>query len=95
MTIQQINLQNVFDSAFAGISQVREAYTPHLTPREVGVIKTVSTGIARVAGLPGVGFEELVSFPGDVLGIAFNIDEDGVGVVLLGDYQHLHTGDEV
>ena len=95
MTIQQINLQNVFDSAFAGISQVREAYTPHLTPREVGVIKTVSTGIARVAGLPGVGFEELVSFPGDVLGIAFNIDEDDVGVVLLGDYQHLHTGDEV
>jgi F-type H+-transporting ATPase subunit alpha len=95
MTIQQKNLQNVFDNAFAGISQVREAYTPHLTPREVGVIKTVSTGIARVAGLPGVGFEELVSFPGDVLGIAFNIDEDDVGVVLLGDYQHLHTGDEV
>ena len=95
MTIQQKNLQDVFDSTFAGIAQVREAFAPHLTPREVGVIKTVSTGIARVAGLPGVGFEELVSFPGDVLGIAFNIDEDDVGVVLLGDYQHLHTGDEV
>jgi F-type H+-transporting ATPase subunit alpha len=95
MTIQQKNLQDVFDSAFAGIAQVREAFAQHLTPREVGVIKTVSTGIARVAGLPGVGFEELVKFPGDVLGIAFNVDAEDVGVVLLGDYQHLHTGDEV
>jgi len=36
--------------------------------------------------LPSVGFEELVAFPGGLLGIAFNVDEDEVGVVLLGDY---------
>jgi len=89
------SLQNVFDSAFAGISKVREAFIPQLTPREVGAITTVSTGIARVAGLPGVGFEELMKFPGDVFGIAFNIDEDDIGVVLLGEYRLLHTGDEV
>jgi F-type H+-transporting ATPase subunit alpha len=89
------SLQNVFDSAFAGISKVREAFMPQLRPREVGAITTVSTGIARVAGLPGVGFEELVKFPGDVFGIAFNIDEDDIGVVLLGEYRLLHTGDEV
>ncbi|MGR9087407.1 MAG: alternate F1F0 ATPase, F1 subunit alpha [Gammaproteobacteria bacterium] len=89
------NLQNVFDSTFAGISQVREAFTPQLTPHETGTITTVSTGIAKVSGLPGVGFEELIKFPGDVFGTAFNIDEDEVGVVLLGEYWHLHTGDEV
>ena len=89
------SLQNVFDSAFAGISQIREAFTPQLTPHEVGTITRVSTGIAKISGLPGVGFEELVKFPGDVFGIAFNVDEDEIGVVLLGEYWHLHTGDEV
>src|SRR5664279_3924611 len=89
------NLQSVFDRAFAGISQAREAFSPQLTPHEVGVITSVSTGIARVCGLPGVGFEELVKFPGEVFGIAFNVDEEEIGVVLLGDYSHLHAGDEV
>jgi F-type H+-transporting ATPase subunit alpha len=42
-----------------------------------------------------VGFDELVTFPGDVLGIAFNVDADEIGVVLLGEYWHLHAGDEV
>ena len=60
------SLQSVFDQAFAGISQAREAFTPQLTPREVGTITSVSTGIAKVSGLPGVGFEELVKFPGDL-----------------------------
>src|ERR1039457_3979390 len=89
------SLQSVFDRTFAGISQVREAFTPQLTPHEVGTITNVSTGIARVSGLPGVGFEELLEFPGGVLGMAFNVDEDEIGGVLLGDYQDLHAGDEV
>src|SRR5208282_4583699 len=63
--------------------------------REVGTITTVSTGIATVSGLPGVGFEELVKFPGGVFGIAFNVDEDEVGVVLLGEHWRLRAGDEV
>src|ERR1022692_3543913 len=89
------SLQSVFDRTFAGISQGREAFTPHLTPREVGTITNVSTGIARIAGLPNAGFEELLEFPGGVFGIAFNVDEDEIGVVLLGEYQNLHAGDEV
>ena len=89
------DLQNVFDHTFAGISQGLGNFTPKFTPREVGVITSVATGIAKVSGLPGVGFEELVQFPGDVLGIAFNVDEDEIGVVLLGEYQNLHAGDEV
>jgi F-type H+-transporting ATPase subunit alpha len=89
------NLQSVFDRTFAGIDQVRETFAPQLAPREIGTIISVTTGIAKVSGLPSVGFEELVKFPGDVLGIAFNVDEDEIGVVLLGDYSHLHAGDEV
>lgn len=95
MNTEPERLQNIFDRAFAGISQVREAFTPQLTPREVGTITRVATGIAKVSGLPGVGFDELVAFPGEVLGIAFNVDEDEIGVVLLGEYWHLHAGDEV
>ena len=88
-------LQSVLDRAFAGIAQVRGAFTPQLTPHEVGTITNVSTGIAKVSGLPGVGFEELLEFPGGLFGIAFNVDEEEIGVVLLGEYQDLHAGDEV
>jgi F-type H+/Na+-transporting ATPase subunit alpha len=88
-------LQSALDTAFNRLRQAREAYTPQLTPREVGVITNVSTGIATVSGLPGVGFEELVRFPNDLLGIAFNVDEEEIGVILLGEYQDLVAGDEV
>ena len=54
------SLQSVFDRAFAEISQVRGAFTPQLTPHEVGTIISIATGIAKVSGLPSVGFEELV-----------------------------------
>ncbi len=89
------SLQEILDHAFAGIKQTRETFIPQMKSWEVGSITTVSTGIARVSGLPGVGFEELVKFPGDLSGIAFNVDEDEIGVVLLGEYRFLHTGDEV
>ncbi len=89
------NLRSVFDSTFAGINRKLEEFAPQLAPREVGTIVSVATGIAMVSGLAGVGFEELIKFPGDMLGIAFNVDQDEIGVVLLGAYQDLHTGDEV
>ena len=95
MNTEPQSLQNVFDSAFAGLSQVRDTFAPQLTLREVGTITSIATGIAKVAGLPGVGFDELVTFPGEVLGIAFNVDPDEIGVVLLGEYWYLHVGDEV
>jgi F-type H+-transporting ATPase subunit alpha len=95
MSAPSDSLQSVLDSTFAAIDQVREVFTPQLAPREIGTIASISTGIARVSGLPGVGFDELLEFPGGVFGIAFNVDEDEIGVVLLGDYWHLHAGDEV
>src|ERR1035438_8786965 len=87
MIMEPESLQNDFDGVFAGIGQVLEAFTPKLAPREVGAVTSVATGIAKVSGLPGVGFEEVLTFPGDVLGIAFNVDADEIGVVLLGEYR--------
>ena len=89
------SLQSVLDRTFTGIGQVREAFTPQLVPREIGTITSIATGIAKVSGLPGVGFEEVLRFPRDLYGIAFNVDEDEIGVVLLGDYWQLQAGDEV
>ena len=88
-------LESVLDGAFDRMGQARESFAPRLVLREVGTITTVSTGIATVAGLLGAGYEELLEFPGGVFGIAFNVDEHEIGVVLLGDYAHLHAGDEV
>ena len=95
MDVEPESLQTVFDSAFSGISRGQEMFTPLLRPREVGTVTSIATGIAKVSGLPGVGFDEVLKFPGDVYGIAFNVDEDEIGVVLLGEYWHLHAGDEV
>ncbi len=88
-------LHDTFDQAFARIGRALADFTPQLAPREVGTITSVSVGVAKVSGLPGVGFEELVKFPGDLYGIAFNVDADEVGVVLLGGCEHLSAGDEV
>jgi F-type H+-transporting ATPase subunit alpha len=89
------NLHNLLNTTFTEMGHAREHFRPGLRAQEVGRVTNVSTGIARVSGLPGVGFEEVLKFPGDVYGIAFNVDEDEIGVVLLGDYWQLHAGDEV
>jgi len=90
-----MSLQAEIDRTFAGLNLARESFVPQLAAREVGRITSTATGIAKVSGLPGIGFEELIAFPGGGLGIAFNVDEAEIGVVLLGDYQHLRAGDEV
>ncbi|MFT6914201.1 MAG: F-type H+-transporting ATPase subunit alpha [Motiliproteus sp.] len=95
MITEPEGLKHVFDNAFADIVHARDRFRPQLKPREVGTIISIATGIAKVSGLPGVGFEEVLRFPGNVYGIAFNVDEDAIGVVLLGDYWTLHAGDEV
>jgi F-type H+-transporting ATPase subunit alpha len=83
------------DRGFAALAQARAAFAPQLMPREVGTITQVTTGIAHVSGLPGAGFDELLMFPGGLAGIAFNVDEHQLGVVLLGEYWHLQAGGEV
>jgi F-type H+-transporting ATPase subunit alpha len=89
------SINHVVERTFAKIAQAREGFTPALLPRETGTITNVSMGVAKVAGLPNVGFEELVRFPDGSLGIAFNVDEEEIGVVLLGDFSNLKAGDDV
>jgi F-type H+-transporting ATPase subunit alpha len=62
---------------------------------EVGTVISVGDGIARVYGLDRVMAGELVAFPHNVAGLALNLEEDNVGCVLLGEYQHIKEGDEV
>ena len=95
MTATPNALQSVLEGVFVGLSQARGTVMPNLAARETGRIITVSTGIAKVSGLPGTGFEELLKFPGGIYGIAFNLDADEIGVVLLGDCWRLNAGDEV
>ena len=95
MSASSDSLVATVDQALSNILEARTALIPGLTLSEVGTITSVSTGIATVAGLPEVGFEELIRFPGGTFGIAFNLDEAEVGVVLLGEYQHLQAGGQV
>ncbi|WP_305729948.1 F0F1 ATP synthase subunit alpha [Variovorax sp. dw_308] len=95
MNAPTATLQQTFDTAFELLAQARDALVPRLVPREVGTVVSVDTGVAHVSGLPGVGYAEVIRFPGDVSGIAFNVDDTEIGVVLLGDHAHLHAGDEV
>lgn len=95
MSVPTDALRDTLDRTFAGLEEVRASHGPALRSREVGVITSVATGIATVSGLPNIGYEELIQFPGDVFGIAFNVDENEIGVVLLGDNANLRVGDEV
>ena len=63
--------------------------------REVGRVLEVGDGIARVWGLSGVMAGEMVEFPGGISGLAFNLEENSVGVIILGDYLKVTEGDEV
>lgn len=87
-------LEATLNHTLATVADVVASHTPQLSLREIGHVLTVGHGTARVSGLPGVWSEELLTFPGGVLGMAFNLDLDEVGVILLGDSTTLHAGAE-
>tara|TARA_B100001750_G_scaffold53033_1_gene40245 strand:- start:3419 stop:4930 length:1512 start_codon:yes stop_codon:yes gene_type:complete len=66
-----------------------------ITMVDVGTVVASGDGVATVQGLSGARYTELVSFPNDVMGIALNLEEDSVGVVILGDDTQIKEGDEV
>jgi F-type H+-transporting ATPase subunit alpha len=77
------------------IRQQISNYETKIAVDEVGTVVTLGDGIARVYGLDKVMAGELLAFPHEVAGIAMNLEEDQVGVVLLGDYTEIKEGDEV
>ena len=70
-------------------------FAVELGPEEVGRVLEAGDGIAQVSGLPGVMAEEMVVFPNEVYGLAMNLEQEYVGIIVLGDYAGIEQGDEV
>ncbi|MFP6648108.1 MAG: F0F1 ATP synthase subunit alpha [Pirellulaceae bacterium] len=83
------------DEIASVLQQEIEHYESELDVREVGTVLEVGDGIARVYGLSNVMASEMVEFPSGVQGLAFNLEENSVGVIILGDYLEIQEGDEV
>ena len=71
------------------------SYEKTVEVTETGTVLTVGDGIARVYGLQGAMASELVEFPGDIVGMVLNLEEDNVGVAIFGSDQHIREGDIV
>ncbi|MCL1592912.1 MAG: F0F1 ATP synthase subunit alpha [Actinomycetia bacterium] len=72
-----------------------EGWSPSLESETMGYVASVGDGVARVTGLPNAMASELLEFPGGLLGVALNLDEDSIGTVILGDASGIEEGDEV
>ncbi|MBR5626599.1 MAG: F0F1 ATP synthase subunit alpha, partial [Thermoguttaceae bacterium] len=83
------------DEIASVIQKEIEQFETHIDVREVGRVIEVGDGIAQVYGLSGVMSGEMLEFPGGVKGLAFNLEENSVGVIILGDYLGIQEGDEV
>ncbi len=70
-------------------------FNPSVEKEEVGRVNEVGDGIARVTGLPGVMANEMLEFPGGIVGLAMNLDEDEIGCVILGEAAHIEEGNPV
>ena len=77
------------------IKQRLKDFGAEIVSANVGRVITVSDGIAQIFGLTGVMAGELIQFPGDVFGLALNLEEDQVRAVIMGPYEHIQEGDEV
>jgi F-type H+-transporting ATPase subunit alpha len=72
-----------------------KGWSPSLESETMGFVLSIGDGVARVAGLPNAMASELLEFPGGLLGVALNLDEDSIGTVILGDASGIEEGDEV
>ena len=72
-----------------------ENFDSKVEARNEGTIVSVTDGIVRVHGLSDVMLGEMLEFPGDVYGLAMNLERDSVGAVIMGAYEHLKEGDSV
>ncbi|GAA2000495.1 F-type H+-transporting ATPase subunit alpha [Nakamurella flavida] len=88
LTISADEIRSAIDSYVAD-------YTPEVTREEVGVVASTGDGIATVEGLPSAMANELLQFPGGVLGVALNLDVRSIGAVILGDANTIEEGQEV
>ncbi|HET9877646.1 MAG TPA: F0F1 ATP synthase subunit alpha [Mycobacterium sp.] len=83
------------DDIQGAIEEYVGSFSAESAREEVGTVIDAGDGIAHVQGLPSVMTQELLEFPGGVLGVALNLDEHGVGTVILGDFEHIEEGQQV
>jgi F-type H+/Na+-transporting ATPase subunit alpha len=88
-------LVGILDETFTIFDQVLNKHSASLNPTEIGTVQYIGQNIARVEGLSGVQAEEIVVFPDGALGMALNLSEDEVGVVLLSQGRTIRAGSEV
>ena len=72
-----------------------EGWSPEVRQETVGYVTSVADGVARVKGLPRVMASELLEFEEGLIGVALNIDEEDLGVVLMGEASHIEEGSPV
>ncbi len=77
------------------LKQQIEQFGMAVTMVDVGTVIEIGDGIARIHGLAGAKYNELLQFPNEVMGIALNLEEDSVAAIILGDYAQIKEGDEV
>jgi len=77
------------------IRQQIEQFGTTVIAVNVGTVVEVGDGIARIHGLSGVKYNELLEFPNGIIGLALNLEEDSVGAIILGGYSDIKEGDEV
>lgn len=87
--------KSTFEKTLEHLAHERKNYTFPLQAREIGHVTSVSAGVVKITGLPNVGFEELLKFKDNLFGIAFNLDENEIGAILLGEDFRLNVGEEV
>ena len=83
------------DAIQGAIEEYVGSFTSDSSREEVGTVVDAGDGIAHVEGLPSVMTQELLEFPGGVLGVALNLDEHSVGTVILGDFENIEEGQQV
>ncbi len=72
-----------------------EKFQSDIKAEKVGHVVEVFDGIAKISGLSDIKASEMVTFPNGEVGVTLNLEEDSVGVIILGDFTHIHEGDEV
>ena len=88
MAIKATEISDLIKQRIENFKSVTEA-------RNVGTIVSVTDGITRIHGLADARYGEMLEFPGNIFGLALNLEQDSVGAVVLGDYKHLREGDTV
>lgn len=74
------------------LSEKISTFEPQYKVRDMGIVTEAGDGIAQVSGLRGVRSQEMVEFENDVMGVAFNLEKDKVGIIILGDYSTVSEG---